>query len=68
MCFIILRSSRIELKMNVTDILKFYLSDGGGEYLSHEFSNYLNDCGVRHQFTCKYTPQQNGVAEREIDT
>ena len=25
----------------------------------------MNDCGVRHQFTCKYTPQQNGVAERE---
>ena len=45
--------------------IKVLRPDGGGEYFSHEFSNYLNDCGVRHQFTCRYTTQQNGVAERK---
>ena len=45
--------------------IKVLRSHRGGEYFSHEFSNYLNDCGVRHQFTCRYTTQQNGVAERK---
>ncbi|KAH7437896.1 hypothetical protein KP509_05G094100 [Ceratopteris richardii] len=32
---------------------------------SNEFSNFLKSHGIRHQFSCKYTPQQNGVAERK---
>ncbi|KAM1176074.1 hypothetical protein ACFX2I_028356 [Malus domestica] len=39
--------------------------DNGGEYTSNEFSQYLRDCRIRHQFTCVNTPQQNGVAERK---
>ena len=38
--------------------------DGGGEYFFNEFSDFLQKHGVRRQFTCKYTLQQNGVAER----
>ncbi|MCO5587373.1 hypothetical protein L7F22_041322 [Adiantum nelumboides] len=38
-------------------------SDGGGEYFSHEFSNFLKKHGIQRQFSCRYTPQQNGVAE-----
>ena len=45
--------------------IKVLRTDGGGEYFSHEFSDYLYDCGIRRQFTCRYTPQQNGVAERK---
>ena len=40
-------------------------SDNGGEYVSEEFGRYLKECGIRHQFTCANTPQQNGVAERK---
>ena len=40
-------------------------SDGAGEYFSHEFSRFLDDQGVKRKFTCRYTPQQNGVAERK---
>lgn len=40
-------------------------TDNGGEYTSNEFSQYLRDCRIRHQFTCANTPQQNGVAERK---
>ncbi|KAJ9565416.1 hypothetical protein OSB04_001382 [Centaurea solstitialis] len=40
-------------------------SDNGGEYTSKEFKRYLQECGIRHQFTCANTPQQNGVAERK---
>ena len=40
-------------------------TDNGGEYTSNEFSQYLRECRIRHQFTCANTPQQNGVAERK---
>ena len=45
--------------------VKCLRSDGGGEYLSNEFRNFLRSHGIKRQFTCKYTPQQNGVAERK---
>ncbi|KAL5753796.1 hypothetical protein ACOSP7_022016 [Xanthoceras sorbifolium] len=40
-------------------------TDNGGEYSSGEFSQYLRECQIRHQYTCANTPQQNGVAERK---
>jgi len=40
-------------------------SDNGGEYTSDEFCNFLQECRIRHQFTCTNTPQHNGVAERK---
>ena len=43
--------------------IKCLRSDGGGEYFSHEFSRFLDGQGVKRQFTCRYTPQQNGVAK-----
>ena len=39
--------------------------DGGGEYFSKDFSDFLSKNGIRRQFSCRYTPQQNGVAERK---
>ena len=45
--------------------VKCLRSDGGGESLSNEFSNFLKFHGIKRQFTCRYTPQQNGVAERK---
>jgi len=40
-------------------------TDNGGEYSSGEFSQYLRECQICHQYTCANTPQQNGVAERK---
>ncbi|KAE8660144.1 hypothetical protein F3Y22_tig00116958pilonHSYRG00159 [Hibiscus syriacus] len=40
-------------------------TDNGGEYRSNEFSKYLRECRIRHQYTCANTPQQNGAAERK---
>ena len=45
--------------------IKCLRSDGGGEYFSNEFSRFLDEQGIKRQFTCRYTPQQNGVAEEE---
>jgi Reverse transcriptase (RNA-dependent DNA polymerase)/gag-polypeptide of LTR copia-type/Pol polyprotein, beta-barrel domain/GAG-pre-integrase domain/Integrase core domain/Domain of unknown function (DUF4219)/Zinc knuckle len=44
--------------------LKILRSDNGGEYMSGEFLAYLDDLGIDHQWTARYTPEQNGVAER----
>ena len=40
-------------------------SDGGGEYFSNEFNNFLKKHGIQRQFLCRYTLQQNGVAEQK---
>lgn len=39
-------------------------TDGGGEYTSREFQDYLREQGIRHETTVPKTPEQNGVAER----
>ncbi|XP_019465092.1 PREDICTED: uncharacterized protein LOC109363293 [Lupinus angustifolius] len=44
--------------------LKLIRSDGGGEYVSHEFKNFCELEGITHEITAPYTPQHNGAAER----
>jgi hypothetical protein len=39
--------------------------DGGGEYFSNEFSEYLKEHGIQRKYSCSYSPQQNGVAKRK---
>ncbi|CAI7792470.1 unnamed protein product [Closterium sp. NIES-54] len=38
------------------------------EFLGKEFTNFVNGKGIVHDLTCPYTPQQNGMAEREMRT
>lgn len=44
--------------------VKVLRSDNGGEYNSTKFDEYCKECGIVHQLSTPYTPQQNGVAER----
>ena len=44
--------------------LKLIRTDGGGEYVNNWMKDYCEHNGVTHQKTIKYTPQQNGRAER----
>jgi transposase InsO family protein len=39
--------------------------DGGGEYFSNEFSEYLKEHGIQRKYLCSYSPQQNGFVERK---
>ncbi|CAI7790278.1 unnamed protein product [Closterium sp. NIES-54] len=41
-------------------------SDRGGEFLGKEFTDFVDGKGIVHDLTCPYTPQQNGMAEREM--
>lgn len=43
-------------------------SDNGGEYESIEFKTLLLRRGIHHETTARYTPLQNGVAERDNRT
>ena len=44
--------------------LRAVRSDRGGEFLSAEFTQYMENKGIKHQLTTPHTPQQNGIAEQ----
>ena len=44
--------------------VKTLRTDNGGEYMSHQFEQYLKSEGVRHEHTIPKCPEQNGTAER----
>jgi transposase InsO family protein len=48
--------------------IKVLRSDNAAEYVSARQSNRLTELGIIHEKSAPYTPQQNGVAERENRT
>lgn len=48
--------------------LRVLRTDNGGEFTSVEFELYCAERGVERQHTAPYTPQQNGVVERQNQT
>src|SRR5690606_2608370 len=44
--------------------IKCLRSDNGTEYVNQAFKDYLSHCGIKHQTTVRYSPEQNGVSER----
>lgn len=43
--------------------VQFLQSDGGSEYTSRMFKEFLESKGILHQLSFPYTPQQNGTVE-----
>ena len=64
-CSLIFRISKCWAEKQTGLQVKCLRSDGGGEYFSNEFTDFLREQGIKRQFTCRYTLQQNGVAERK---
>ncbi|GAU35215.1 hypothetical protein TSUD_204910 [Trifolium subterraneum] len=48
--------------------IKIFRTDGGGEFTSNEFKQFLVEQGIEHEVTAPYTPQHNGLAERRNRT
>eukprot|EP00253_Pinus_taeda_P015702 PITA_15702 len=48
--------------------IKVLRTNIGGEYISKEFLRFCRENGIHKQFTARYTPQQNGVAEMKNKT
>jgi hypothetical protein len=44
--------------------VKQFRTDGGGEYTSKKFTEYLKSDGILKEMTMPYTPQSNGVVAR----
>lgn len=49
-------------------VVKELLSDNGGEFNNENVRYILQEAGIRQRFTMPYTPQQNGLSERENRT
>jgi transposase InsO family protein len=43
-------------------------SDNGTEFKNSQIEGFLEDEGIKHEFSSPYTPQQNGVVERKNQT
>jgi len=48
--------------------VKRFRTDGGGEYNSKKFAEYLKSEGILKKTTMPYTPQSNGVVQRANST
>ena len=57
-----------EVQNHIGKTIKFLRSDHGGEYLSHEFSDHLQNCGIVPQLTPPKMPQWNDVSEQRNRT
>jgi hypothetical protein len=43
---------------------RYFFSDNGGEFVNETMTNYLQQSGIRLKTTASFSPQQNGVNER----
>jgi transposase InsO family protein len=59
-----LRRAQNEFDLKVKKIR----SDNGTEFKNLQVEEYLEEEGVKHEFSAPYTPQQNGVVERKNRT
>jgi transposase InsO family protein len=56
-----LRIAQNEFELKVKKIK----SDNGSEFKNLRVEEYLEEEGIKHEFSAPYTPQQNGVVERK---
>jgi hypothetical protein len=60
----VVRNMVARLELQSGKKLKAVRTDRGNEYVNGEMAAYFGEKGVVHQTTARYTPEQNGVAER----
>ena len=58
-----LQVKRLSILLEKENAVLKLRSDNGGEYNS-QFVQLCKGRGISHEFTCPYTPEQNGVSER----
>ena len=59
-----LRRAQNEFELKVKKIR----SDNGSEFKNLQVEEFLEEEGIKHEFSAPYTPQQNGVVERKNRT
>lgn len=53
------------VEKNSSNKIQIFRSDGAGEFKSKEFISYCKGVGIKRHYTTPYSPQQNGVVERQ---
>jgi transposase InsO family protein len=66
--FVVFKEFKAKVEKESGYYIKTLRTDHGGEYISNDFHTFCKENGIRKQFTARYTPQQNGVAERKNRT
>jgi transposase InsO family protein len=64
-CF---KTYKAEVENQLEKKIKRVRSNRGGEYFSNEFDLFCAENGIIHERTPPYSPQSNGVAERNNRT
>jgi transposase InsO family protein len=59
-----LRRAQDEFRLRIKKIR----SDNGMEFKNSQIEGFLDEEGIKHEFSSPYTPQQNGVVERKNRT
>jgi transposase InsO family protein len=59
-----LRRAQNEFRLRIKKIR----SDNGTEFKNSQIKGFLEEEGIKHEFSSPYTPQQNGVVERKNGT
>jgi transposase InsO family protein len=49
-------------------MIKKFRNDNGTEFKNSQIEGFLEEEGIKHEFSSPYTPQQNGVVERKNRT
>jgi hypothetical protein len=60
----LLRQTQNEFRLRIKKIR----SDNGTEFKNSQIEGFLEEEGMKHEFSSPYTPQQNGVVERKNRT
>ena len=66
--FSVFKGFRTMIEKQLSRHIKYFRTDRGGEFMSAEFTAYLEEQGIVHETSAPRTPQQNGVAERMNQT
>ena len=54
-----------QVELQLRKVVRNIRSDNGLELKNKEFEDFLTEKGVSHNFSAPYTPQQNGIVERQ---
>ena len=54
------------IKCQFGDPVRGLRTDNGKDFLNHKLREFLASEAIKHETSCPYTPQQNGLAERKI--
>ena len=64
-CLIVLKDFISMVKTQFGVNVKCIRTDNGTEFVNSQVSSLFKECGIIHQSSCVYTPQQNGIVERK---